>query len=121
MNKTLAIVILSAAAVAAPIAARAGTAVSIAVDTPSFGLRVGGPYGVYAPVPVYAPPLYAPAPVYLPPPVVYVPPRVVVPAPVVYPAYPYVYGPRYGHWKHPHRHVTRPVVPAGYGYAYGRY
>jgi hypothetical protein len=81
--------------------------VSIRVDTPEIGIRIGAPvdYGPAAyPVPVYPAPIYAPppvivaprpvavypAPIYLPPP----PPRVIVPPPrVIYAPTPVFYGP----------------------------
>jgi hypothetical protein len=102
--------------------------VSVRIDTPEIGIRIGAPvdYGPAAyPVPVYPAPVYAPppvivaprpvavypAPVYLPPP----PPRVIVPPPrvIVAPAPVYYYGPPhlrpYPYWeqggrgKHKHR------------------
>lgn len=90
--------------------------VTVRVDTPEFGFRVGphGGYGVVGyPAPVYGPPpvIVVPrpvyrAPVYLPPPRVIVPQPIYAPAPVYYP-----YGRGYGyppghyrkHDKH-HRH-----------------
>lgn len=80
--------------------------VSIRVDTPEIGIRIGAPidYGPVAyPVPVYPAPVYSPppvmvaprpiavypAPVYLPPP----PPRVIVPPPrIIYAPAPIHYG-----------------------------
>jgi hypothetical protein len=87
--------------------------VTIRVDTPEFGIRIGHP--AYRPAPVFAPPpVYVPAPpVYIPPPVVhypavypvpvYGPPRVIyTPPPVV--VYPHPgRGHRHGHHHH-HRH-----------------
>ncbi len=78
----------------APWSASQAGGVSVRVNTPEFGIRIGAP-PVYRPVPVYHP-----VPVYGPPPVVYVPaPRYVAP-PVVY-GYPYHYW-RHHHWRHNH-------------------
>jgi hypothetical protein len=84
-------VILAAAAVAAlalvPVQRAAAQQVTVRVDTPEFGFRIGTP--IYP-----APVVMAPAPIYAPPPVVYAPPPPVVYAPpprVMYP--PVVYGP----------------------------
>lgn len=103
MKATLAAISLTLLAAAAPLsAARAGD-VTIRVDTPDFGFRIGTPVRIYAPAPVYVPPpVYVPAPVYAPPaPVVYVPPRVVVRPPVVHRVYePYPYRHARWHWKH---------------------
>ncbi len=78
--------------------------VTVRVDTPDFGIRIGHPGGypspvIIAPAPVVvAPPVYAPAPVYVPPPAVYVPPRVIyAPAPVIY-------TPHRDHWERHHHH-----------------
>lgn len=107
MKRTLLIGSLLAAALL-PVAAANAHGVSVSVNTPDFGIRIGAP--IYRPVPVYAPPpvVYAPAPVfYTPPPrVIYAPPR------VVYRPYPYYAGVRvapvpYGHWKHKHRDSHR--------------
>lgn len=66
--------------------------VTVRVDTPEFGIRIGQP--VFRPAPV----IVAPAPVYVPPPrVVYAPP------PVIYAPHPY-YGPRHHHGHAHHRH-----------------
>lgn len=94
---------------ALPLGAAQAQQVSVRIDTPDIGIRIGTPYPqVYGPVyaPVYAPPpvVVAPAPVYYPAPRYVVappPPRVFVPAPVVYGAR--WYGPRWHdrkHWKH---------------------
>jgi hypothetical protein len=89
---------------ALPLAAHASGGVSVAVSTPEFGFRIGGPlYGprLYAPIPVVVPaPVYPPV-VYAPPPVAYAPAPVVIPPPrVVY---------RHGYLPPP-----RIVVPYGY-------
>lgn len=89
----------------APWSASQANGVSIRVNTPEFGIRIGAPHfppPVYYPVPVHQPRYYE----YAPPPVVYAPP------PPVY-GYPYHYagGGGYGrphhywrppHWRHPH-------------------
>ncbi|HYM48290.1 MAG TPA: hypothetical protein VES91_07400 [Burkholderiaceae bacterium] len=103
----------------APWSASRANGISVRVNTPEFGIRIGAPYHrpppVYYPAPVYHPvPIYHPAPVYGPPPVIYAPPpRYIAPPPVVY-GYPYHYagGRGYGHqrhhWRHPHwRHDRR--------------
>jgi hypothetical protein len=107
--KTIAALALAAAAVLAP--AAHAQPVSIRIDTPEFGVRVGNiGYGAVGyPVPVYPAPVYAPPvvvaqplPVYPVP--VYVPPRVIVPAPVYgQVVYPYAYGKPY-RYGHPHKH-----------------
>lgn len=84
----------------APWSATQANGVSIRVNTPEFGFRIGGP--VYGP-PAYGPPVYQPAPVYYPAPVyqpapVYYPapvyrPRYYAPPPVVYVPTPRYYGP----------------------------
>ena len=90
--------ILAAAAVAALalIPAQRATAqqVTVHVDTPEFGFRIGTP--VYtAPVVVAPAPVYAPPPVvYAPPPVVYTPPPRMVYPPVVYGAPRVIVAPR---------------------------
>jgi hypothetical protein len=115
MKAAIAAIALTAVA-AAPIgAAHAHTAVTVGIDTPAFGIRIGAPYAAVAPLPLYPAPVYVAAPVYAPPPpVVYAPPRVVFRPPVVYPiVYPY------GQWKHGYRPAHRAIVPGGY--AYGRY
>jgi hypothetical protein len=79
MKKSLAITaaVLGLAA-AAPIGSALAHPVSVRIDAPEFGVRIGVP----------VPRVYIPAPVVVaPPPVVYAPaPRVVPPAPVYYPA-----------------------------------
>ena len=79
----------------APWSASQAGGVSVRVNTPEFGIRIGAP-------PVYRPaPVYHPVPVYGPPPVVYAPaPRYVAPPVVVY-GYPYHYW-RHHHWRHNH-------------------
>ena len=85
MTKTIAVLTataLIASAALAPAAAAHAQQVSVRIDTPEFGVRIGTPYPapIHAPVyaPVYAPPLVvAPAPVY------YAAPRYVVHAPRV--------------------------------------
>lgn len=91
-------------AVALPLGAAQAQQVSVRIDTPDIGVRIGTPYPPPVYAPVYAPPpvLFAPAPVYYSAPrYVFAPtPRVFVPAPVVYRS-PW-YGSRayrYKHWK----------------------
>lgn len=92
---------LVAAALAVPLAPAHARDVSISVETPDFGFRVGAPYPepvyplpVYRPrvypVPIYPTPVY-PAPIYAPP--VYAPRVVVAPVPVYLPVTRYVYAP----------------------------
>jgi hypothetical protein len=133
MKRTALLAALLATALLPFTAARAQ--VSVSINTPDFGIRVGPPLHrpvypvpvympaphVVVPAPVYLPPpVYLPSPVYLPPPVYAPPPRyvpppvvrtVVVPT-VVYPHYPAYAGSRvaYGHpkhWKHKHRRGHR--------------
>ena len=98
--------------------------VSIRIDTPEIGLRIGAPvgYGVVGypaavyPAPVYRAPVY-PAPIYAPPvypvPVYVPPPRVIVaPAPVYY--YPYSHA-----RPHPPGHHRKPKGHYRYGSRYG--
>jgi hypothetical protein len=113
----LSICALAVAAVVLPGAADAHGGVTIRVDTPELGIRIGAPPPVLYPAPIYPAPIYAPpprviypAPVYVPPPRVYLPPpRVIYPAPVIY-GRPYVYAPygyvpvRHGKGRHKHRH-----------------
>lgn len=118
MKAAIAATVLSAIAIAAPTgAARAQTFVSVGIEAPGFGIRIGAPLvPVAAAVPAA---VYVPAPVFAPPPPVYVPPPVVVRPRVVYPVV-YPYGPAVvKRHKHRHRHVHRVIVPAGY--AHGRY
>lgn len=81
----------------APWSASQANGVSVRVNTPEFGIRIGAPYPL---------PVYHPAPVYVPAPVVYPrAPRYIAP-PVVY-GYPYHYaGGRVihigHHWQHDH-------------------
>lgn len=98
----------------APWSASQANGVSIRVNTPEFGIRIGAPHfppPVYLPVPVFQPRHYG----YAPPPVVYTPPPVY--------GYPYQYagGRGYGnqqqswrqphwrqpHWRHPHERNHR--------------
>jgi hypothetical protein len=92
--------------------------VSISIDAPYWGVRIGTPvpaYPVYAPAPVIVVPapvyprpvLVALAPIVVAPPVVYAPPRVVVPAPVLYG--PPVYGPPGHRYRIKDRHVRHYV------------
>ena len=102
---------------AAPLAAQAYGGVSVAVSTPEFGFRIGGPvYGprLYAPTPVVVPaPMYPPV-VYAPPPVVYAPAPVVIPAPrAFYPAPAFVPPPRVV-YRHGYMPPPRIAVPYGY-------
>ncbi|MBK9245011.1 MAG: hypothetical protein IPM30_09230 [Burkholderiales bacterium] len=114
MKATIAAIALSAAAVAAPLgAAQAHTAITVGIDTPTFGLRIGAPF-----VPVFAPvaPVYVPAPVFVSPPVVYVPPRVVVRPVFVHPVV-HRHVPRPGkHHRGRQRDGHRDFVPVGYRY-----
>jgi len=80
---------LAAIATVAPLTATHAQQVSVRIDGPHWGVRIGAP-GV-AVVPAYPPPvIYAPAPVvvapprvvYAPPPAIYGPPRVVYGPPV---------------------------------------
>jgi hypothetical protein len=78
MKKPLAItaVVLGLAA-AAPIGSALAHPVSVRIDAPEFGFRIGIP----------APRVFIPAPVVVAPPVVFAPPpRVYAPEPVYYPA-----------------------------------
>jgi hypothetical protein len=98
--------------------AQAQPAITVRIDTPEFGVRIGQPlprYGapgvIVAPVPIYGPPpvVYAPYPpvVIAPPPVIYAPPPRVIyaPAPIVYarPSYGAPHGVGYGYRGH-HKH-----------------
>lgn len=114
-SKLVALTLIAAStmALAAATPARAQH-LTIRVDTPEFGIRIGHPHYrpqpiIVAPAPVYIPP----PPVYVPPPPIYVPPPTVYyPAPhVVYAPPPVVYAPypRHGrdyrhkhHRHHPH-------------------
>ena len=118
MKATIAAIALSATAAAAPIgAAQAYTAISVGIETPAFGVRIGAPYAPV--VPVYPAPVVVPAPVYAPVPTVVYPPPVVIRPPVVYPVV-YPYGvPVVRHYRHVHHDGPRAVVPVGY--TYGRY
>jgi hypothetical protein len=85
--------------------------VSIRIDTPEIGIRIGTPYPqpIYAPVyspPIYSPPVYAPpiysAPILVaPPPVYYRAPRYVVAPPRVFAPGPFAYR---GPWFNPPGH-----------------
>lgn len=107
--------------------------VTVHVDTPEFGFRIGHPGGhgvVGYPVPVYPAPVYAPppvivvprpvypAPIYLPPPRVIVPRPIYAPAPVYYTygrGYGYGYPP--GHYrKHDKHHRHHRYDNARYRY-----
>jgi hypothetical protein len=87
MKRTILLGTLTAALLAPFAVAQAQSNVIISVNTPEFGIRIGGP--VYHPVPVYAPvPVFAPAPVFVPvrvhaPRPLYVAPRVIHTAPVI--------------------------------------
>lgn len=87
MKRTILLGTLTAALLAPFAVAQAQSNVIISVNTPEFGIRIGGP--VFHPVPVYAPvPVFAPAPVFVPvrvhaPRPVYVAPRVIHTAPVI--------------------------------------
>ena len=94
----------------APWSASQANGISVRVNTPEFGIRIGAPHfppPIVYPVPVREPRYYG----YAPPPVVYVPPPRYI-APPVY-GYPYRYagGRGYGHerqyepqphWRQPH-------------------
>lgn len=84
----------------APWSASQASGVSVRVNTPEFGIRIGGPR-YHRP-----PPVYYPAPVYVPPPVIYTRhPRYIAPPPVIY-GYPYHYagGRGYGYQRHYRQH-----------------
>ena len=78
MKKPLAITAVALGlAAAAPFGAALAHPVSVRIDVPGVGVRIGAPVYVPAPVVVAPPPrvIYAPAPVYAPPPrVIYAPP-----------------------------------------------
>lgn len=74
---------LIAGAACAPLGAAQAQQVSVRIDTPEIGIRIGSPY----PQPVYGPVYPAPVyPVEAYPAPVYAPPVVIAPAPVYYPA-----------------------------------
>ena len=78
----------------APWSASQAHGVSIGVNTPEFGIRIGAPV---------FPPVYRPVPVYQPVPVYYPPPRLVVYVPPPrYVAAPYIVGGfrGHGHYRH---------------------
>lgn len=114
MKRTILLGTLTAALLAPFAVAQAQSNVIISVNTPEFGIRIGGP--VFHPVPVYAPvPVFAPAPVFVPVPVhaprrVHVVPRVFHPAPVIVVpsrhAAPH-FGPRGGVWVAPRAYQPR--------------
>jgi hypothetical protein len=108
MKRTILLGTLTAALLAPFAVAHAQSNVAISVNTPEFGIRIGGP--VFHPVPVYAPvPVFAPAPVFVPvrvhaPRPFHVAPRVIHTAPViVVPTRHAVrdFGPRGGVWVAP--------------------
>jgi hypothetical protein len=119
MRTTLAPALLAAGVLLAPVPGASAAAVTVVVDAPRIGIRIGAPVPVYVPPPVYVPaPAYLPPPAY-PPRVVYAPPRVVVPGPVVLPLPPvHLQAPPRRHWRHAHRHHA--IVPV-VGYVYPRY
>lgn len=99
MKKPLAFTAVALGLVAAaPIGSALAHPVSVRIDAPEFGIRIGVP----------TPSIYVPAPVVVEaPPVAYVPaPRVIAPAPVYYPApyyrvryeSPYPHHPHHRHW-----------------------
>jgi|SRR5215470_16101086 len=101
MKKPLAMIAVALGlAAAAPIGSALAQPVSVRIDAPEFGIRIGVP----------VPHIYVPAPVVVaPPPVVVAPaPRVIAPAPVYYPApyYTQYYAPyhRAHYVSYPHRH-----------------
>jgi len=121
MKSLAALALIVAGAASLPLSAHAQS-VSVRVDTPEFGIRIGAPIGhgpvaVY-PAPVYPAPIY-PAPVYAPP--VVIAPRPVYPVPVyappprviVLPSPFYAPAPRIGY---PNRHY-RTYSPVRYGRA----
>lgn len=120
MKAAIAAIALSAAAAAAAAAApfgaaQAHTAITVGIESPAFGVRIGMPYVRVAPV--YPAPVYVPAPVYAPPPpVVYAPPPVVLRPPVLYPVIYPLAAPVAKHRGHSHRQGPRVVLPAGYAY-----
>lgn len=125
--------------------AQAQPAVTVRIDTPEFGVRIGQPLPRYAvPGVIVAPPVYGPPPVHYPapfppvvlapPPIIYAPPPRVIYAPpprviygppaVVYPspAYGPPYGVAYGQFRH-HKHGRKHgkykehrAYRGGYGY-----
>lgn len=83
----------------APWSASQANGVSVRVNTPEFGIRIGAPH--------FPPPVFYPVPVHHPRPYGYAPPQVVyTPSPAY--GYPYQYagGRGYGYqqhyWRHPH-------------------
>jgi hypothetical protein len=121
--------------------AQAQPAVTVRIDTPEFGVRIGQPlprYGapgvIVAPVPVYGPPVVHvpyPAVVVAPPPVIYAPPPRVIYAPpprVIYapapigharPVYGVPHGLAYGYRGHPKHHKHYKDHQRGkYGYGH---
>ncbi len=119
---SLAALLVSSALALGPSIAHAQS-VTVRIDTPQIGIRIGQPLPRYAPPVIYAPApppvVYVPAsvpppvvvPVYPPvvyPPVVYAPPRVVY-APVVVPP-----GRAWGHHRH-WRHDEREERDGRYG------
>lgn len=121
MKRTILLGTLTAALLAPFAVAHARSNVIISVNTPEFGIRIGGP--VFQPVSVYAPapPVFVPAPVFAPAPVfvpvhvhaprpLHVAPRVIHTAPViVVPPRHSVrhFGPRGGVWVAPRAHQHR--------------
>jgi hypothetical protein len=91
----------------APWSASKANGVSVSVNTPEFGIRIGAPHfphRVFQPVPVYRPvPVYPPVPVYYPRPYRYAPPAVIYTSP---PRWGYGHGGYRGHnqyhWRHRH-------------------
>ena len=95
MKRTILLGTVTAALLAPFAVAQAQSNVIISVNTPEFGIRIGGP--VFHPVPVYAPfPVFAPAPV------IVVPPRHA----------PRHFGPRAGVWVGPRAGIW--VAPRAY-------
>ena len=114
MKRTILLGTLTAALLAPFAVAHAQANVVISVNTPEFGIRIGGP--VFHPVPVYAPvPVFAPAPVFVPVPVhaprpFHVAPHVIHTAPVIVVPPRHAarhFGPRGGVWVAPRAYQHR--------------
>jgi hypothetical protein len=114
MKRTILLGTLTAALLAPFAVAQAQSNVIISVNTPEFGIRIGGP--VFHPVPVYAPvPVFAPAPVFVPvrvhaPRPFHVAPRVIHTAPVIVVPPRHAarhFGPRGGVWVAPRAYQHR--------------
>lgn len=109
--------VLIAASIAAPVGAARAQQVSVRIDTPEFGVRIGTPYPRPIHAPIYAAPVYAP-PAYSPP--VYAPPVVFVPAPVYYPRPRLVYVQPRLFAPAPYGYRAPPYLAPGHAYRYWR-